>query len=331
MRLLLLLLALVWAGTLTAQEVNIYSYRQEFLIKPFLEKFTESTGIQVNVVYAQSGLTERLQREGRNSPADLLLTSNFARLIEAKVAGVTQAVQSAELNRNIPATYRDTEGHWFGLTRRARLIYASQERVGQVPISYESLAEPLWKGRICTRSGKHDYNIALIASIIAHHGSEAAEQWLTGVKNNLARRPQGNDRAQVKAIFEGQCDLSLGNSYYYGAMLANDEQKAWANSVNLLFPNQGERGTHVNISGVALTKHAPHRDAAIRLMEFLSQETAQRMYAEVNYEFPVREGVAVAGILKPYQDFQDDELPLADYVKYRKEAAMLVDRVGFDQ
>ena len=321
----LLLLASLFA------EVNVYSYRQPFLMEPLFQKFTAQTGIEVQMIYAAEGLTQRLQREGRNSPADLLLTANFARLVEAKELDLTQAVEDAGLTSSIPPTFRDPEGHWFGLTQRARLIYASKERVGQISITYEELADPKWRGRICTRSGKHDYNVALIASLIAHHGSQVTETWLKEVHQNLARRPQGNDRAQVKAIMEGQCDLSLGNSYYYGAMMSDADQKNWAESVHLLFPNQEERGTHVNISGVALTKHAPHRQEAIQLIRFLASEEAQRMYAEANYEFPVREGVAISGLLQEFAGFKADPLPLADYVRFRKEATMLVDRVGFDE
>ncbi|SDK69032.1 Fe(3+) ABC transporter substrate-binding protein [Microbulbifer yueqingensis] len=325
----------VAAGSVAAEQVNIYSYRQPFLIEPVLDKFTEETGIETRVVYASKGLNERLQREGRNSPADLVLTSNTSNLMELVDKGLTQPVDSAVLEENIPAQFRDPEGHWFGLTTRARLIYASRERVepGEIT-SYEELADPKWKGRICTRSGKHPYSLSLIASMIAHHGEEKTKEWLEGVKANLARKPQGNDRAQVKAISEGVCDLSLGNSYYFGKMITNTEQPEqvdWAKSVNLVFPNQDGRGTHMFISGAALAKHAPNRENAVRLLEFLSGEQAQYLYAEKNFEFPVRPGTARSDLIEEYMgEFKEDDLSLTEIAAHVPAASRLVDEVGFD-
>ncbi|WP_197736497.1 extracellular solute-binding protein [Microbulbifer sp. GL-2] len=291
-------------GANAAEQVNIYSYRQPFLIEPILEEFTEKTGIETKVVYASKGLNERLQREGRNSPADLVLTSNTSSLMDLLNKQLTQPVNSEALEDNIPSQFRDKAGNWFGLTTRARLIYASKDRVKPGEITrYEELVDPKWKGRICTRSGKHPYTLSLIASMIAHHGEAETKQWLQGVKANLARKPQGNDRAQVKAISEGVCDLSLGNSYYFGKMITNKEQPEqvdWAKSVNLIFPNQKDRGTHMFISGAALTKHAPNRDNAIKLLEFLSGVDAQYVYAEKNYEFPVRPGTPRSKLIKEY-------------------------------
>lgn len=321
------------ASTAHAQdEVNVYSYRQPFLIKPMFDAFTRETGIEVNVVFARQGLVERLEQEGRNSPADLIFTVDIGRLNDAVEAGVTQAVENETLNANIPAQYRDPDGHWFGLTTRARIIAAAKDRVEEGAIdSYEDLAEPQWEGRICTRSGKHVYNVALIASMIAHHGQEQAEQWLAGVKNNLARKPQGGDRDQVKAVSEGECDIALLNSYYMGAMLADEEQSQWADAVRIVFPNQNDRGTHVNISGMALTTSAPNRDNAIRLMEFLSGDLAQQMYAEQNNEYPVNPDVPWSGLLKSWGEFKADDLPLATIAEHRGEAIRMVDRVGYDQ
>ncbi len=313
-------------------EVNVYSYRQPFLIKPMFDGFTRETGIEVNVVFARQGLVERLEQEGRNSPADLIFTVDIGRLNDAVEAGVTQAVENETLNANIPAQYRDPDGHWFGLTTRARIIAAAKDRVEEGAIdSYEDLAEPQWQGRICTRSGKHVYNVALIASMIAHHGQEQAEQWLAGVKNNLARKPQGGDRDQVKAVSEGECDIALLNSYYMGAMLADEKQSQWADAVRIVFPNQNDRGTHVNISGMALTTSAPNRDNAIRLMEFLSGDLAQQMYAEQNNEYPVNPDVPWSGLLKSWGEFEADDLPLATIAEHRGEAIRMVDRVGYDQ
>lgn len=315
-----------------AEEVNVYSYRQPFLVEPLFNAFTKETGIEVNVVFAKKGLAERLEREGANSPADLVMTVDIGRLSEVKDKDVVQSVNSEILNKNIPPQYRDPEGKWFGLTTRTRSIYASKERADLSKIeNYEDLANPEWKGRICTRSGKHPYNLALIASMIIHHGEAETETWLRGVKANLARKPQGNDRAQVKAIKEGVCDLSLGNNYYFGKMLSDPEQKAWADAVHLTFPNQGNRGTHVNISGMALTKSAPNKAAAIKLMEFLSEETAQSIYAEDNYEYPVNPDVSPSELVNSWGSFKSDEVSLAEIAKYRITAAKLVDKVGFDE
>lgn len=318
-----------------ADEVNIYSYRQQFLIQPMLDAFTEQTGIKTNVVFAKKGLIQRLKHEGKHSPADIILTSDIGPLYDVVNEGLTQPVDSAVLDNNIPAQFRDPSKHWYGLTSRGRIIYTSKDRVqpGEIK-SYEDLADPKWQGRICSRSGKHTYTLSLIGSMIAHHGEARTEQWLEGLKANLARKPQGNDRAQVKAVKEGACDLALGNTYYFGKMLTNDknpEQKEWAMSVNLLFPNQADRGTHMNISGAALTKHAPHKEAAIKLMEFLSQEQAQTMYARANYEFPVRPGTPRAALIDEYMGtFKEDQINLREVAELRATAARLVDKVGFD-
>ena len=322
-------------GASAAEQVNIYSYRQPFLIEPVLDKFTEETGIETKVVYASKGLNERLQREGRNSPADLVLTSNTSNLMELVDKGLTQPVESEALEKNIPAQFRDENGNWFGLTTRARLIYASKDRVKPGEITrYEELADPKWKGRICTRSGKHPYTLSLVASMIAHHGEAETKQWLQGVKANLARKPQGNDRAQVKAISEGECDLSLGNSYYFGNMITNTEQPEqvdWAKSVNLVFPNQQDRGTHMFISGAALTKYAPNRANAVKLLEFLSGEQAQYLYAEKNFEFPVRPGIERSELIREYMgEFKEDDLSITEIASHVPAASRLVDEVQFD-
>lgn len=239
-------------------EVNIYSYRQEFLLKPLLDAFTEDTGIETNVVFAKKGLAERLEREGRNSPADVVMTVDISRISELVDRDLTASVENETLEENIPENLRHPEGKWFALTTRGRMIFTSLDRVEEGEItSYEELADPEWEGRICTRSGKHPYNIALISSMIAHHGAEEAEEWLEGVKNNLARKPQGGDRDQIKAVAEGVCDVAIGNSYYYGVMLQDEEQRPIAEQVRIVFPNDDGRGTHINISGIALTQSAP--------------------------------------------------------------------------
>lgn len=319
------------SSSFAADEVNVYSYRQPFLIKPMFDAFTRQTGIKVNTVFAKKGLIERLKAEGDLSPADLIFTVDIGRLEDSKTAGVTQVVDSTALNSNIPKNYRDPEGHWFGLTSRARIIVASKERVKDGEISsYEDLASPAFKGRVCTRSGKHAYMIALTASMIVHHGEEKAQQWLSGLKDNLARKPQGNDRGQVKAIKEGVCDVAIINNYYMGKMLNDEEQSEWADAVNVVFPNQDDRGTHMNISGVALTQAAPNKNNAIKLMEFLSGDLAQQMYSEQNFEYPLKEGVPWSGLLKSLGDFKPDATGLAEVAANRATATKMADVVDFD-
>jgi len=310
-------------------EVNIYSYRQPFLIKPMLNAFTHQTGIKTNVVFAPKGMITRLQKEGRNSPADVVLTVDIGRINDAVEAGVLQPVKTKKLAANIPSHDRDPSGLWFALTRRARVVYASRERVKPGDLStYEALVDPKWKGRICIRSSKNAYNVALLASLVAHHGEEKAEEWARGLKANLARKPQGNDRAQVKAIHAGECDISLGNSYYMGKMLTNEKQIAWAESVFLFFPNQDGRGAHMNISGAGVTRHAPRKDNAVKLLEFLSDDLAQKMYAEQNFEYPVKPGVPWSGLVESWGRFKADKLDMIEVARQRATATKIFDRVG---
>ena len=329
-RALAVLTALACATPALASDVNVYSYREPGLIKPLLEDFTKSTGIKVNFIYAKDGLIERMQAEGANSPADVLLTPEFGLLTRAKEAGVTAANTAPELTAAIPAALRDPEGHWFGLTRRARVFYVSKDRVKETALTYEDLADPKWKGRICTRSGQHTYSIALIASMIANNGKEKAEAWLNGLKNNLARKPAGGDRESVRDVQAGLCDIAIGNTYYMAAMLKNPDQKAWAEAVRIIFPNANDRGTHVNISGMALAAHAPNKDNAAKLMAYLASPAAQKIYAEGNAEYPVVPGVEAAAIVKSWGELKPDSLPLSEIARLRKEASELVDKVQFD-
>jgi iron(III) transport system substrate-binding protein len=328
------LLALALASTALpalADEVNVYSHRQPELIQPLIDAFTAETGITVNVAFVDKGMAERLQAEGDRSPADLVLTVDIARLLQIVEAGVTQPVQSDVLEANIPAEYRDPADQWFGLTARARIIYASKDRVkpGEVT-TYEDLASDKWKGRICTRSGTHDYNVALTSAILAHHDAAYTEAWLQGVKANLARKPDGGDRDQVKAIWAGECDIAVGNTYYMGQMLADPEQKAWADSVNVVFPVFEAGGTHMNISGIAMTKSAPNKEAALRFMEWLSSDAAQKIYAETNHEYPVKLGVERSALVSGWGEFTADALPLADVAAKRAEALKLIETVDLD-
>ena len=330
----LTLLALTLCSTALpalADEVNIYSHRQPELIQPLLDAFTAETGITTNVAFIEKGMTERLVAEGDRSPADLVLTVDIARLVQVVEAGVTQPVHSTVLEANIPAEYRDPAGDWFGLTSRARVIYASKDRVADGEVtSYEALTDPKWRGRLCTRSGTHDYNLALFAAMIVHDGEAATKTWLEGMKANLARTPEGGDRDQVKAIWAGECDISLGNTYYMGEMLADAEQAEWAGAVRIIYPTFASGGTHVNISGVAMTKAAPNHDAALKLMEWLSSDEAQRLYAEINHEFPVKPGVARSALVDSWGPFTADTLPLSEVAKARSQALKLVETVDFD-
>ncbi len=315
-----------------AEEVNVYSYRQPFLVEPMFTEFTKETGIKVNVKFAKTGIAEKLAQEGEYSPADVLLTTDISRLAELTNKGLVQKVDSKIIEQNVPAQYQDKENEWFALTLRTRSVYSSRDRVGKLgaDFNYADLATPEYKGKICTRSGKHPYNVSLVSSMIAHYGEAETKQWLEGVKANLARKPQGNDRGQVKAIKEGLCDVSLGNSYYLGKMVNDKEQKAWADAVYINFPNQSTTGTHVNISGMAMAKYAPNKSNALKLMEFLTGDTAQKMYAEINFEYPVKQGVKRSELVESWGDFTADTLSLDDIASHHEVAIKLIDEVKFD-
>ncbi|MDE0113680.1 MAG: Fe(3+) ABC transporter substrate-binding protein [Albidovulum sp.] len=323
--------AIVLAAPISANEVNVYSYRQPALVSPLFEAFTEETGIAVNVNFLNTGMVERLKAEGKRSPADIVLTVDISRLSEIVNNDLAQPVSSDVLMSTIPAKYRGPNSNWFALTLRARIVYASIDRVADGEVTtYEDLALPKWKGRICTRSGTHAYNLALLSAVIAHHGAESAKAWLTGVKSNLARKPQGNDRAQVKAIWAGECDISVGNTYYMGAMLMDPEQRAWADSVRIVFPEFEDGGTHVNVSGIAMTKHAPNHGNALKLMEFLASPKAQKIYAEANFEYPVESNSLASETVKSWGDFTRDGVSLAEIASFRPTALRLVQEVDFD-
>jgi len=323
--------AFALASPMAAQEVNVYSYREPALIQPLMDGFTEQTGIAVNVAFLNKGMIERLRAEGRRSPADLVFTTDISRLHSVVSAGLTQPVTEANLTDNIPAAYRDPGNHWFGLTVRARVIYASKARVkkGEVT-SYEDLADPKWQGRICTRSGTHSYMLALTAAYLHHHGEADTLNWLKAVKANLARKPQGNDRAQVKAIWAGECDISIGNTYYMGAMLSDAEQKEWADSVQILFPTFENGGTHINISGVAMAKNAPNPENALAFMEFLTSAKAQEIYAEANHEYPVAPSSQASDLVQTWGNFDPDQVNLMKLAKLRGLALRLTETVDFD-
>lgn len=313
-------------------EVNVYSYRQEVLIRPLLDRFTDQTGIRVKIVFAKNGMIERLKTEGVNSPADAILTVDAGRLIRAREAGVLQPIDSDILRRAIPAQYRDPEGYWYGLSVRARTIIYSPERVTPAELSsYEDLAAPRWKGRICIRSSSNIYNQSMLAAMIAHLGIDRTEDWARGLVANFARKPKGGDRDQIRAVAAGECDIAIVNTYYLAGLARSKKAKdrAVAAKVRIFWPNQGGRGTHVNISGAAVTKSARNKANAIRLIEFLAGAEAQKIYAEVVNEYPVRTDVAPSGVVASWGPFEADTLNLAELARYNAEALRLADRVGW--
>ena len=323
--------ALSVAAPAIAQEVNIYSYRQPELIAPLTDAFTAETGIKVNVAYLSKGMIERLQSEGDRSPADVVLTVDISRLAAIVNAGLTQPVSSDTLKANVPAQYRDPDANWYGLTTRARIVYASRDRVADGEVTtYEDLADPKWQGRICTRSGTHAYNVALTSAMIEHLGEDGARDWLEGIKSNLARKPQGNDRAQVKAIWAGQCDISLGNTYYMGLMLQDPEQTEWADSVRIVFPEFENGGTHVNVSGIALTQSSRNTEEAIQLMEYMVSPDAQAIYAESNHEYPVLSDAELSETVASWGTFTPDDVDLSELASHRATALRIMEEVDFD-
>ena len=315
-------------------EVNIYSHRQPFLINPFLEKFTAETGIKTNVVYATKGLAQRLKAEGKNSPADVILTVDIGRLYIYDDLDLLASIDSDVLDKNIPQNLKSPENKWVALSKRSRVIVTSKNRVNQGEISkIEDLANEKWKGKICSRPGSHVYNRALMASLILSLGEKAAEEWAKKFVANLSRRPQGNDRAQVKAIFEGQCDISIINNYYFGKLKYSEDtkQREWAKSVRLIFPNQGaeDRGAHINISGGGVAKYSKNKKEAVALLEFLSKAQSQKMYGEINFEYPVNPSVETTEELKSWGSFKSDSLPIISIAQKAYDAQKIIDRVGW--
>ena len=326
-----ILMAMLLGSSVSASELNIYSYRQPFLIEPLTSAFSDQTGIKVNIVHLKKGMIERMKAEGKRSPADIVLTVDISRLSALVDAELTQSVDSPILDSNIPEKYRDPNGLWFGLTTRARIIYASKQRIknGEVE-TYEQLADPKLRGKICTRSGLNAYNLALTSAILHHHGEEFAINWLNGLKGNLARKPQGNDRAQVKAIWAGECDISIGNTYYMGKMLEDAEQAEWANSVRIIFPKFENGGTHVNVSGIGMAKFSPNPENALKFMEFLSSANAQEIYATANFEYPIAPGTKADKLVQSWGSFEADDVNLMTIAKLRKRALELTEIVDFD-
>ena len=316
-----------------AQEVNLYTTREPGLIQPLLDAFTKDTKIKVNSIFIKDGLAERVKAEGTNSPADVLMTVDIGNLLDTVDQGVTQAIQSEALSSAIPAHLRDPKGEWFALSLRGRLVYSSRERVKDQAITYEGLADPKWKGKICIRSGQHPYNTALVAAHIVHHGAEKTEAWLRGVKANLARKATGGDREVARDILGGICDIGVGNSYYVGLMRSGKggaDQAKWGEAINVLLPTFEGGGTHVNISGAAIAKNAPNKANAVKLLEYLVSNDAQALYAQANYEYPVRPGAKSDPLIEALGALKTDPIDLRAVAKARKTASELIDKVGFD-
>lgn len=320
------------APALAADEINIYTTREPGLIQPLIAAYEAKSGVKVKTIFMKDGLAERVAAEGTNSPADILMAVDFGNLVDLAEKGVTQPVSSKALDAAVPANLRDSGGAWYALSLRARIVYAAKgEGISQ--ISYEALADPKWKGKICMRSGQHPYNTALVAAYIAHHGEAKAEVWLRGVKANLARKPSGGDRDVARDILGGICDIGIGNSYYVGLMRADNakpEQKAWGEAIDTVLPRFEGGATHVNVSGAAIAKHAPHKAAAVAFLEFLVSDEGQLLYARENFEYPVKPGAKTSPLIEALGPLVVDPLPLAEIAKHRKQASELVDRVGFD-
>ncbi len=324
---------LLTASVAQAAEVNIYSARKEDLIKPILEVFENETDVKVNLITGKAdALLQRLISEGKNSPADILITTDAGRLHRAKEAGVLQTIESKILADVIPAQYRDPKGYWFGLTLRARPIVYAVDRIQPQQLStYEALANSEWKQKICIRSSDNIYNQSLVASLLAQKDHEQTLAWANALVKNFARPPQGGDRDQIKAVAAGQCDIAVVNTYYLGKMLTSKDENETtaAKQVKIFWPNQEDRGTHVNISGAAITASAKNKAAAIQLLEFLVSDAAQQWYAEKNLEYPIKPGIQPSEILQSWGEFNADSLSLHQLGELNAKAVMLMDQAGW--
>lgn len=316
-----------------AEQVNLYSARKEALIKPLLDKFTQQTGISVNLVTGKAdNLITRLKSEGKYSPADLLLTTDVGRLYRAKQQGLTQAITVSAAISTLPNNFRDDQGHWLGLSLRARPMMVSVDRVdAQTIANLEDLISPEWKGRVCIRSSSNIYNQSMVASLIVQLGGSAAQEWVNGLVNNFARPPQGGDRDQIKAVAAGLCDVAIANTYYLAGMLSSEDEttQQQAKKVKVIWPNQAGRGAHINISGVTLAKHAPNKDAALKLIDFLLSKESQLWYATTNHEYPVLADIAWSELLQSFGTFKAEQVPLGQLGELNAAAVKMMDRAGW--
>ena len=330
---ILSIMAIVFISNLVnAQSLNIYSHRQPYLLKPFIEAYTKKTGVKLNVVYSSKGLAQRLAAEGANSPADLILTVDIARLYRYEDLDLLAKIDSKILKQKIPPYLRSKNNTWFGLSKRTRAIAVSKNRMNSGDVlRYEDLADPKLKGKICSRPGSHVYNRALMASIIAANGEVYAEKWAKGLVSNLAKRPQGNDRSQIKSIYSGECDVAIINHYYYGKLTysKNSDHQKWAKASFIVFPNQGsnDRGAHVNISGGGVVKFSKNKEMAINFLEFLVDEEAQILYGDVNFEYPINNKSKLPKRLKALGTFKEDNLLIEEIAKLAPKAQEIIDKV----
>ncbi|MGB6241266.1 MAG: Fe(3+) ABC transporter substrate-binding protein [Castellaniella sp.] len=327
-------LPLLAGSAAMAAEVNLYTTREPKLIEPLLAAFTQDTGVKVNTVFVKDGLLERVRTEGAQSPADVLMTVDIGNLLDLVDGGVTQPVQSAALESAIPAHLRGADGKWFTLSLRDRVAYVAKDLDIQA-MNYEDFADPRWKGKVCIRSGQHPYNTAMIAAMIAHDGAEATEQWLRGVKANLGRAATGGDRDVARDILGGICDVGIANAYYVGRMKNAEpgtDARRWGDAIRVIRPTfKASQGTHVNISGASVAQHAPNRTQAVQLLEYLVSDKAQSLYAQANYEYPVKAGVKLDPTVESFGPLHIDTLPLGEIARHRKQASELVDRAGLNQ
>lgn len=328
-----LLMAIISNGAALAESLGIYTHRQPFLLEPILEAYTKKTGVEFQTVYAPKGLAARLKAEGERTDADLVLTVDISRIKELADTGLLAPLASDILNKHVPSYLRDANDRWTALSLRARIIAVSKERVGKQAITtIEDLASPKWQGRVCSRKGSHVYNRAVLASLIAHNGEEAAKNWTLGLVDNLARRPQGNDRAQAKAIYSGQCDVALMNTYYYGKMkFAKDkpEQQKWADSIEIAFFNQDGRGQHVNISAAGITQGSKRKELARAFLEWVTSEEAQQIYTKVNFEYPVNPNAQLSEEVASWGTFKMDMLPMNVIADNSPQAQRIINETGW--
>ncbi len=311
-------------------EINIYSHRQAYLLKPILTKFTQTTGIKTNVIYSpKQSLIQRMIAEGKNSPADIILTSDISDMKLYTQNKLTQPHNSKIIKNNIPTNLRNDKQGWFAISKRARILAVSKRLPKSLTLNIEDLAQAKWKGKICSRPGSHPYNRALLASIIAAHGEKFAETWGKKLVANLARKPQGNDRSQAKAVKEGLCDIAIMNSYYYGKMMASEkpEQKKWAEAIRILFTNQTNRGNHINVSTAALSHSSKNKAEAVQFLEFLTSEVAQKIYAEVNYEHPANPNVPASELVASWGEFKEDSLPIEKIAELSPKAQEIINKI----
>ena len=321
------------ATAMAADELNLYSSRHYQTDEALYENFTKATGITINRIEGKGdALIERMKSEGANSPADVFLTVDAGRLWRADQAGLLKPVESDVLDKLIPANLRHPDGHWYGFSTRARMIFYNKDKVQDGELkAYEDLADEKWKGRLCIRSGSNIYNLSLMSSLIDKHGEADAEAWAQAVKDNLARDPQGGDTDQLRAVAAGECDVAVSNSYYYVRLMRSSEQadNDVAAKLGFVFPNQDGRGTHVNISGAGVLANAPNADAAVKFLEYLAGEQAQSYFADGNNEFPVVDGVAPNATVEGLGDFKIDPINVAVYGENQPTAQKVFDRVGW--